>query len=102
MSPLAGLRLTVNMGPAPEVGPATVAVVTVLAGLAACGLLSTLERLTRRPAWIWIALALAVLIVSLAGPLTGKAALLCMHLIAAAVLVPGLARTARARDTAGR
>ncbi|MDQ7906321.1 DUF6069 family protein [Phytohabitans sp. ZYX-F-186] len=77
-----------------------VLVTTVLVGLAAWALLALLERLTRHAATAWTCVAVAVLLLSLAGPVGaartggGTAALLAMHLAAAAVLVPGLRRTA--------
>lgn len=80
--------------------PAVIAT-TVLVGLAAWALLAILERATRRAATAWTCVAVAVLLLSLAGPVGGaatgggKAALAAMHLAAAAVLIPGLRRTTR-------
>ena len=80
-----------------------VAVTTVLIGLAAWALLAVLERATRRAATAWTCVAVAVALLSLAGPVGGAeteggmAALLAMHLAAAAVLVPGLRRTSLIR-----
>ncbi|MCP9964361.1 DUF6069 family protein [Actinomadura madurae] len=57
---------------------------------------------------MWTVLALAVLVLSLGGPLgsagdgTSMAVLTGMHLIVAAVLIPGLGRTARAARPAER
>ena len=99
--PLAGVDLRVHLGSTTQhVGPATVAIVSILAGLTAWGLLAALERLTPRSRTVWTAIALVTLAVSLTGPLSGgvttatKVALTGMHLAAAAVLVPML--TARA------
>lgn len=98
--PLAGVRLAVRSGDTTRVvGPASVAVVSLLVGLAAWGLLALLERVTGRARAIWIAVALVVLVLSLAGPLGGATpaatvSLLCLHLSAGAVLIPLLARTA--------
>ncbi|GAA5180663.1 hypothetical protein GCM10023322_13470 [Rugosimonospora acidiphila] len=98
--PLAGVRLAVDSGgDVYRVGPAEVVVVSLLVGLAAWALLAVLERFSRRARGIWTAIALAVLVLSLAGPLggattTATVSLMCMHLAAAAVLIPLLARTA--------
>jgi hypothetical protein len=101
---LAGVDLGVRLGPGTavtQVGPVAVAATSLLAGLAAWGLLAVLERTTRRPGRVWTVIAVAVLIVSLTGPLgaavtpAGRAALAAMHLVAGLVLVPSLARTAR-------
>jgi Family of unknown function (DUF6069) len=81
-----------------------VVVTTVVVGLAAWALLAVLERATRRAATAWTCVAVAVLLLSLAGPLGGAetaggtAALVAMHLVAGAVLIPGLRRTARRRS----
>ena len=96
--PLAGIDLRVQLGSAPvqHVGPATVVIVTILAGLAAWGLLAALEHFTPRARTVWTAIALVTLALSLAGPLSGgvttatKVALAGMHLAAAAVLIPML------------
>ena len=95
--PLAGVDLRVHLGPATQhVGPATVAIVSILAGLAAWALLAALERFTPRARTVWTAIALVTLALSLAGPLSSgattatKVALTGMHLAAAAVLVPML------------
>ncbi|MGN9909027.1 DUF6069 family protein [Phytohabitans sp. LJ34] len=80
-----------------------VVVVTLVVGLAAWALLAILERAMRRAATAWTWAAVAVLVLSLAGPVGGAetaggaAALVAMHLAAAAVLIPGLRRTARSR-----
>ncbi|GIH17926.1 DUF6069 family protein [Rugosimonospora africana] len=98
--PLAGVRLAVRSGDSTRiVGPASVAVVGLVVGLAAWGLLALLERVSRRARGIWTGIALAVFVVSLAGPLGGATtaatvSLACLHLAAAAVLIPLLARTA--------
>ena len=96
--PLAGVDLRVRFGSATvqHVGPATVAIVSILAGLAAWALLAALERFTPRARAVWTAIALAALALSLAGPLSSgtttatKVALAGMHLAAAAVLIPML------------
>lgn len=97
--PVAGTTLTVRMGDgAQPVGPAPVVVASLLAGLAGWAVVAVLERSTARPGRIWAIVAAAVLAVSLTGPLgsaVGAAAalvLILLHLVVAAVLIPGLAR----------
>ena len=100
--PLAGAALDVRRGSgaAPQaVGPAAVALATGLAGLAGWGLLALLERFTTPARVAWTTTAIVALVLSLAGPLgattaAAKAVLIAMHLVAAAVLIPTLARTA--------
>ncbi|KKK04677.1 DUF6069 family protein [Micromonospora sp. HK10] len=99
--PLAGVDLVARTGGAEQrVTPVAVAVSTLLAGLAAWGLLALLERFTTRARPVWTVVALIVLLVSLLGPLGGgvgtaaRVTLVAMHLVAAAVLVPLLHRTA--------
>lgn len=82
------------------VGPPAVASATLLAGLAAWALLAVLERATPSGRTVWLAVAVAVLLASLAAPLSGgvtaaaAAGLACMHLAAGAVLLPLLPRAA--------
>lgn len=71
--------------------PVTAAVITVAAGLSSRALLTAFERPAARPLRrSWTITAVAVLVVSLAGPLgagtttSTKAALACTHLAAAA------------------
>jgi hypothetical protein len=98
--PLAGIDLRVHLGSgrALHVGPATVAIVSILAGLAAWGLLAALEQFTARARAVWAVITLVTLVLSLAGPVTSgvttaaKVALAGMHLAAAAVLIPVLTR----------
>lgn len=83
------------------VGPPAVGFTTLLAGLAAWALLAILERVTPSARTVWIVAAVVALMISLAGPLGGavttRAAigLATMHLVAAAILIPILARSAR-------
>jgi hypothetical protein len=98
--PLAGIDLTVRSGDELQhVGPAAVLATALLPGLAGWALLALLERITRRARLAWTTGALLSLAVSLAGPLASgvgtatKVALVSMHLVVAAVLIPGLART---------
>jgi hypothetical protein len=104
--PLAGVDLTVRAGvPATvqRVGPVAVAIVTVLAGLAGWALLAVLERITPRARSVWTVVAVIALGLSLTGPIGGGTtmastlALVGMHLAAAAVLIPTLARSAARR-----
>lgn len=102
VGPVAGLGPEVRMeGEVRPVGAGSVIAASLLAGLAGWALLAVLERLTRRPGRIWTPIALVVLVLSLLGP-AGPAAgttdltvLLGLHLVVAAVLIPGLGRTAR-------
>jgi hypothetical protein len=102
--PVAGINLRVHDGGGGvrPVGPAAVATVSLLAGLAGWAFLAVLERFntrSRRPTWslrVWTVTAVAVLVVSLAGPLgsgvdgASAATLAGMHLVVAAVLIAGL------------
>ena len=95
--PVAGVDLRVHAGSGTQqVGAATVAAVSILTGLAGWALLAALEHFTPRARAVWAATALAVLALSLAGPLgsgvttAAKVALAGMHLAAAAVLIPAL------------
>jgi hypothetical protein len=100
--PLLGVDIAVRSGGSVQtVGPVAVAVTSLLAGLAAWGLLALFERFLRRPARAWTIVALIVLALSLAGPLTSadgadsRTALLCLHCVVAVILIPGLARSSR-------
>jgi hypothetical protein len=81
-----------------------VAVITVVAGLAGWGVLAVIERVTNRPAGVWLAVSLVALVLSLGGPTSGEGvgtanrlALVAMHLAAGAVLIPSFYRSARRR-----
>jgi hypothetical protein len=96
----AGADLVVNTASSPTtVTPAAVAIVTVIAGLAAWGLLALLERFTAKAASIWSGIGAAVLLISLLGPIgsavgaAATVALLAMHLVVGAVLIPLMARS---------
>jgi hypothetical protein len=87
-----------------EIGVGNVIFVSLLAGLAGWALLAVLERFTARARVIWTAVATVALIVSLGGPMQGtgisggtRAALIALHVVVAAVLIPLMARTARSR-----
>ncbi|MFF4621710.1 DUF6069 family protein [Nonomuraea jabiensis] len=97
--PLAGAVLTVRTGGGTQtVGPVSVIVASLVAGLAGWALLAVLERRAARPGRVWTITALVVLVLSLSGPLAsavGLAAtlvLMLLHLVVGAVLVAGLAR----------
>ncbi|HEY6737818.1 MAG TPA: DUF6069 family protein [Actinopolymorphaceae bacterium] len=98
--PLIGVDLAARLGPegaVQPIGPVQVVVAALVAGLAGWGLLVLCERLSPRGRTLWTFVALAVLLVSLAGPLTQgvgtgtKITLVLMHLVVAAVLLPVLA-----------
>ena len=102
-APLLGIRLTVRFG---AMAPQTVVAgqvvgAAVVAGLLGWLLLAALDRRAARVRTTWTAAALLVLAVSLAVPLaaatTTSAAvgLVVLHLVVGAVVIPGLARTAR-------
>lgn len=101
--PLLGVDLRVQPGggAVQTIGAATVLVVTLVAAVAAWALLALLERLTPRARATWTLVAAGVLLLSLAGPLTGAVtaaagfALAALHLLVGAVLIPGLRRTSR-------
>jgi hypothetical protein len=85
-------------GPTEHVGAVTVVAVTILVGLAAWATRALLSRLVPiRSRTTWLVLAIAVLLLSLAGPLGAgttaatKTALACIHLLTAAILIPALA-----------
>jgi hypothetical protein len=101
--PLLGIRLTVRFG---AMAPQTVVAgqvvgAALVAGLLGWLLLAALDRRAARARTAWTAAALLVLVVSLALPLaaatTASAAvgLIVLHLVVAAVVIPGLVGTAR-------
>lgn len=102
--PLAGVDLAVRPGSATSapqhVGAATVLVVSLLVSLAGWGLFAVLRHRSSHGRAIWTGVALAVLVLSVFGPLTGgvttaaKVALVALHLAVAAVLIPSLRRLA--------
>lgn len=93
---IGGTQLAVRSGGSvSEIGAALVVFTALLAGLAAWGLLAWFERAVRRPYRAWRLVAIAVFVVSLAGPLGGvgtgaKLALAAMHLVVATVLITAL------------
>jgi hypothetical protein len=103
--PLLGLNLLIRFGNgSPQtIGVASVVGASLIASLAAWGLLAMLERRNGSARTIWTAVAIAVLLLSLSLPLTAgttastKAVLAMMHVAAAAVLIPGLRIGSRLR-----
>src|SRR5690554_6302336 len=97
---LVGWEVAVRMNGAEQaISGVTVAVSAAVAALAAWGVKAAIDRMFRHPASWWLTVSLAVAVLSLLGPLTmattvvGSAALVAMHVVPAAILIPGLART---------
>jgi hypothetical protein len=103
--PILGAHLTIRFGSgAPQtIGIALVAGASLLGSLGGWGLLALLERRTPRARTIWTAVAVVVVVASLSLPLiaattmSAKVALSLTHLAVAAVLIPTLSRSSRAR-----
>ena len=99
--PLTGADLVVRNGDATStVGPVAVVVVALAVGLVGWALLALLERVTSRGRLVWSIIAVAVLLLSLVGPLgattiQAKGALAAMHAVVGAILIAGLTRTSR-------
>lgn len=104
---LLGVRLRVGTGThAQSVGVAPVAGVTLLAALAGWALLALLEHRTAKARGTWTAVAVGVLLLSIAGPLSAstgaaKASLAAHHAAVAAVVILGMRRSSSPRQ-AGR
>jgi Family of unknown function (DUF6069) len=84
-----------------QLSVAFAALVAAIAAVLGWALLGLLERKSARATRLWLWVAFIALLVSLAGPLSGhgvsagnRLALVCMHLAAAAVIIPLLYRTA--------
>lgn len=100
-----GLTLRAPAGGGREatvIGATEVFLVSAIASLAGWATLALLERLTARARHLWAGLAVAVLMLSLGGPLSGagvtaanRLALVALHVVVGAVLVPTLHRTSR-------
>jgi Family of unknown function (DUF6069) len=101
--PVLGIRLTVRFG---AMAPQTVVAgqvvgAALVAGLLGWLLLAALDQRAARARTVWTAVALLVLAVSLALPLaaatttSAAAGLVVLHLVVGAVVIPGLASTAR-------
>jgi hypothetical protein len=104
--PLLGIKLTIRFG---GMHPQTVAAgqvigIALVAGLVGWFLLAGLDRRAPRPRAAWIAIALVVLAVSLALPLTAATTtsaavgLIVLHLVVGAAVIPGMASTAQLRS----
>jgi hypothetical protein len=93
-----GVDLAVRSGSGTrEIGLVSVIVTAVVVTLAAGGLLRVLARRTARAGRVWTGVALAVLVVSLAGPASAATwsagmALAAMHLAVGGVVIVGLRR----------
>jgi hypothetical protein len=99
--PVSGVPFKIKSGSKTQhVDAPTVVIITLIAGLAAWGVVALLERSSASsPRILWTAIAVVVLALSLAGPFGSgitqatKVSLACEHLAVAAVLIPGMART---------
>ena len=98
---VAGIDLAVgNSANKQAIGPASITVTSIAAGLAGWALLACLERFSKRPRRIWTITAVIVLLISLLGPLGGidassKLGLASLHLVVGATLIVTMSRTAR-------
>jgi hypothetical protein len=103
--PLIGIGLSIRFGSGqPQtIGIGPVIGVSLAASLLAWLLLAILDKRTPRARAAWISAALVVLAVSLALPLTAATTtaattgLILLHAAVAAVVIPSMARTTRAR-----
>lgn len=102
--PMAGIGLDVRSGDSQQhVGPVAVVIVSALAGLAAWALAAVVERGSSRPRLLWTAIAIILLALSTAGPLTygvggaTQGALLTMHYLVGGALIAGFRQTFRRR-----
>jgi len=100
---VASVDLAVRAGSGTQhVNVVSVIVTAVVVAMAGAGLLRFLERRTAQARTIWTAIAVAVWVVSLAGPLGARSVaaglwLAVLHLVVGGVVVVGLRRrTARA------
>jgi hypothetical protein len=96
-----GIAVDTGSGVQP-VGVVGAIVATVVTGLAGWGLLTLLERFTKSPRIIWTVTAVVFLLFSLLGPLGAitagaKMALISLHLLVGAIIIPVFARTAAPR-----
>jgi len=99
--PVFGVDLVASTGDGTvQVTSIAVAGTALLAGAAGWALLAVLEHLTRSALPAWTIVAVAVLVVSFAGPLAAgsavaTASLIVLHLVVGSVVVLGLRRSAR-------
>lgn len=99
--PVFGVDLVVStVGGTMRVTAVAVAGTALLAGAAGWALLAVLEHLTRSALPAWTIVAVAVLVISFAGPLASgnsvaTASLIVLHLVVGSVVVLGLRRSAR-------
>lgn len=105
----ASVQLLVKTKPGGQVAHVTLAsaiVMSAVAGVAGWAVLGLLERFTAHPHKNWLIISIAVLAVSLAGPLlagqtTGaRLSLAALHLTVAGAVIPLLARTVPASHLA--
>jgi hypothetical protein len=104
-APLLGVDMRVPTGPdrqtVQEIGPGPIVVVSVGSALAGWALIAVLERFTAKARLIWTVVAVAVLALSMFGPLANLGAyrgaaitLAIMHLVVGAVVIGVVRRTA--------
>lgn len=99
----ANVQLLVKTKPDGQVARVTLVsaiVMSAVAGLAGWAVLGLLERFTGHPYKNWLIISIAVLVVSLAGPMlagqtaAAKFSLAALHLAVAGAVIPWLARSA--------
>ncbi|WLQ38502.1 DUF6069 family protein (plasmid) [Streptomyces castrisilvae] len=96
-----GLKAKAQGGDIQEIGLPVVIGVTLVVGFAALGVVTLLDRKSPNARTLWTVISSVIFLLSLLGPAGSgdgggsKVALLCMHVVVAAVLIPGFARTAR-------
>jgi LytS/YehU family sensor histidine kinase len=102
------IDVTVYMnGTVQAVGGASIAVSAALGGFGGWAVKALLERMLRRPKPVWLTISIVVALLSMFGPLTmatsvaASVVLVLTHLVPAAILIPGLARTSRRRTRTG-
>jgi hypothetical protein len=97
-TPLAGVNLVAEQAGEPAtIEPAAIVLAGLVIGFAAWGLLAVLEKFTARAGLIWSIIAVAVLALSLTGPLTAATTaamlvLMGMHVVTGGILIAGLVR----------
>ncbi|MEU3228327.1 DUF6069 family protein [Streptomyces sp. NPDC006976] len=96
-----GLKAKGQGGDIQEIGLPMVIGVTLVVGFAALGVVTLIDRKSPNARTLWTVISSVIFLLSLLGPAGSgdgggsKVALLCMHVVVAAVLIPGFARTAR-------